>query len=68
MSEEDRKAHHQRSVFIKPWDGIKSMVEAFAILRAVERKYGRLREYKFIRVSWLLSVVLFTHILDSVHC
>ncbi|KZT01233.1 uncharacterized protein LAESUDRAFT_763933 [Laetiporus sulphureus 93-53] len=33
------------ALFIRAWDGIQSMPELFAIIRALERKYGRIREY-----------------------
>ncbi|KII95665.1 hypothetical protein PLICRDRAFT_170285 [Plicaturopsis crispa FD-325 SS-3] len=38
-----------RTVCIRPWHGVNSMTEGLAILRGVEKKYGRIREYRFIR-------------------
>lgn len=38
-------------IYVKPWDGIKSIAEAFAVLRGVEKHLGHLREYKFVHVS-----------------
>ncbi|KAI0937759.1 hypothetical protein AcW1_003834 [Taiwanofungus camphoratus] len=32
-------------LFVRPWDGISSMAEVFAMIRGIERKYGRIREY-----------------------
>jgi hypothetical protein len=39
-----------RTVFIRLWGGVQDMVEALAVLRAVEREYGPLRDYRFLRV------------------
>jgi hypothetical protein len=50
MTQEDRNLANMRTVFIRPWEPIKDMVEALAILRSIERKYGRIREYRFLRV------------------
>jgi hypothetical protein len=38
------------TVMVRLWGGVHDMVEAFAVLRAVEREYGALREYRFLRV------------------
>lgn len=37
-------------LFVRPWDGIPSMVDGFAMLRGIERKYGKIKTFKFIRV------------------
>ena len=42
---------HRRAVFVRPWDGISSMPELLAIVRGLERHYGRIREYGVVRVS-----------------
>lgn len=39
------------AVFIRPWEGISSMPELLAIVRGLERHYGRIREYGVARVS-----------------
>lgn len=41
----------QGTIFIRPWDGVKSMPEAFAIIRGVERKYGKIRDFMLMRVT-----------------
>ncbi|TFY61343.1 hypothetical protein EVJ58_g4562 [Rhodofomes roseus] len=38
-----------RSVFVRPWDGISSMPELLAMVRGIERHYGRIREYSVLR-------------------
>jgi hypothetical protein len=38
------------SVHIQAWETIGSMADAYAILRAIERKYGRIREFRVHRV------------------
>ncbi|KAH9949246.1 hypothetical protein B0H21DRAFT_729166 [Amylocystis lapponica] len=38
-----------RSVIVRPWDGISSMPEALALLRAIERRFGRIRDYSILR-------------------
>lgn len=40
-----------QSVLVKTWSFAESMADAFAIIRALEDKYGPLREYHFTRVS-----------------
>lgn len=40
----------KRSLYVRPRDGIVGMAEAMAYLRALERKYGKLRLYTFLRV------------------
>jgi hypothetical protein len=38
------------TLYIRPFDGITSMPEAFAVLRAVERRYGKMKHYQFVKV------------------
>jgi hypothetical protein len=40
----------QRSIHIRVWDHPASMADAFAIVRGVERKYGRIRDFAWTRV------------------
>ena len=40
----------KQSLYIRPWDGVTSMPEAFAILRSLEHKYGKFKYYQFLRV------------------
>lgn len=40
-----------QTIFVRPWDGISSMVELYAIIRGLERHFGRIREYQVGRVS-----------------
>ena len=37
-------------LYVRPWDGVTSTVEAFAIVRSIERRYGRLKWFHFLRV------------------
>ena len=37
-------------LFVRPWDGVPSMVDAFAMLRGIEKKYGKIRTFEFVRV------------------
>ena len=39
-------------IFVRPWDGVPSMIDGFAMLRGIESKYGKVRAFKFIRVCW----------------
>lgn len=38
------------SIFVRPWDGVPSMIDGFAMLRGIERKYGKIKAFRFIRV------------------
>lgn len=58
-------ANPSYGIFIKPWDGIKSIVEAYAVIRGVEKQYGQLREYKFMRVSIRCSLSRYATILNA---
>lgn len=42
--------NRSRTLYIRPFDGITSMPEAFAVLRAVERRYGKMKHFNFIKV------------------
>lgn len=37
-------------IFVRPWDGVPSMVDGFAMLRGIENKYGKVKAFKFTRV------------------
>lgn len=37
-------------IFVRPWDGVPSMIDGFAMLRGIESKYGKLKAFRFIRV------------------
>lgn len=39
----------RNSIYVRVWDYPKDPTEAFAILRGVERKYGKIREFKWMR-------------------
>lgn len=45
-------ARDKKVLYIRPWDGITSTPEAYAILRAIERRYGKLKHYHFLRVRY----------------
>jgi len=38
-------------LFVRPWDGIPSMPDAFAMVRGIERKYGKVKSFKLMRDS-----------------
>ena len=38
-------------VYVRSWDAINSMPEFFAMLRGVEKRFGRVREFRLNRVS-----------------
>ena len=56
----DRKTHKHNDrvstkgappkIFVRPWDGVPSMLDGFAMLRGIENKYGKVKAFKFIRV------------------
>lgn len=39
-----------RRLFVRTWDGVPSMPDGFAMLRGIEKKYGKIKTFKFIRV------------------
>lgn len=40
-----------KSIYVRAWDHPESMADALAILRGVERQYGRIQDFKWSRVS-----------------
>ncbi|KAF9782401.1 hypothetical protein BJ322DRAFT_218328 [Thelephora terrestris] len=36
-------------LFVRPWDGVPAMPDGFAMLRGIEKKYGKVKTFKFIR-------------------
>jgi hypothetical protein len=40
----------QRTIHVRAWEHPESMADAFAIVRGVERKYGRIRDFMWVRV------------------
>ncbi|KAI0062427.1 hypothetical protein BV25DRAFT_1825414 [Artomyces pyxidatus] len=47
-----RQAHLdtvQRTAFVRPWRNIGSLTEAFVYVRALERHYGKIRDFRFLR-------------------
>ena len=41
----------KRFAFIQTWEPFHSLADTWALLRAVERKYGKIVEVQFIKVS-----------------
>jgi len=37
------------TLFIRPWDGVTSTVEGLAVVRNLERRYGPIQDYQFLR-------------------
>ena len=46
----------KNSVYVRAWDSINSMPEFFAMVRGVEKRFGRVREFRIGRVSSLLRL------------
>ena len=42
---------YRRTAFIQTWEPIHGLADAWALLRAVERKYGKILEAQFVKVS-----------------
>ncbi|KAF9816797.1 hypothetical protein IEO21_03877 [Rhodonia placenta] len=47
-----------QTIFVRPWDGISSMVELYAIIRGLERHFGRIREYQVGRDTNVPNIYL----------
>ena len=41
----------RRTAFIQTWEPFHNLADAWALLRAIERKYGKVVEAQFIKVS-----------------
>ena len=52
------KDENRTRLWIRPWDGITSLPEGLAVVRAIERKYGKLKYYLFLRVRVATSLNL----------
>jgi hypothetical protein len=39
-------------IFVRPWDGVPSMLDGFAMLRGIESKYGKVKAFRFVRVCY----------------
>ncbi len=48
-------AKSDKNIYIRSWDDIGSMPEFFALLRGVEKRFGRVQEFRLPRVSLLTS-------------
>ena len=56
----DKKTHTRNDegcgvrprIFVRPWDGVPSMLDGFAMLRGIENKYGKIKTFAFVRVSF----------------
>ncbi|OBZ65078.1 hypothetical protein A0H81_14922 [Grifola frondosa] len=46
-----RQTETSRTIFVRSWDSIRSMSELFGMVRAIERKYGRVKEFHVARDS-----------------
>jgi len=57
-------------IFVRPWDGVPSMLDGFAMLRGIEDKYGKIRAFTFVRVSFASGsftlVLVWTQILTPI--
>jgi hypothetical protein len=43
------------TLFVRPWDGFKSLAHAFAVARELEKRFGPIRDIRIGRVSLLES-------------
>ena len=41
----------KRSAYIQTWEPLHNLADAWALLRAVERRYGKVLEAQFVKVS-----------------
>ena len=48
------KQKANRSAFIRTWEPLHNLADAWALLRVIERKYGKVAEAQFLKVSLLL--------------
>jgi hypothetical protein len=58
LEEEDRRVpvkHTSRTAFIRTWEPFRNIADAWALLRAVERKYGTVAEAHFLKVNSSVS-------------
>jgi hypothetical protein len=53
-----RDGRTQDSICIKTWENMGSIADVYAVVRAVERKYGRILEFRVRRVRLSLLHVL----------
>ena len=37
-------------IFVRPWDGVPSMLDGFAMIRGIENEYGKVKAFRFLRV------------------
>jgi hypothetical protein len=51
----------QRTIHVRAWEHPESMADAFAIVRGVERKYGRIRDFMWVRVRLQTRLSRFLH-------
>ncbi|KAF8484085.1 hypothetical protein JB92DRAFT_3131939 [Gautieria morchelliformis] len=54
---EDVRTFHPnpRMIFVRPWDGIPTISHAFAIVRDIERRFGKIQEFVVLRDPDVLS-------------
>ena len=48
---DDYESSRRKTAFIQTWDPFHNLADAFALLRAVERKFGKVEEAQFFKVS-----------------
>ena len=55
---------HPRIIFVRPWDGIATMAHAFAIACDIERRFGKIQEFKVLRVcgAEIRDIVFFLNV------
>ena len=47
------KNNNRRTAFIETWEPFRNLADAWALLRAVEHKYGKVEEAQFLKVNLL---------------
>jgi hypothetical protein len=63
---EGARTFHPRMIFVRPWDGIPTISHAFAIVRGIERRFGKIQEFVVLRVR--VSVFLNFYYMTDFEC
>lgn len=50
-----------RTAFLRPWDGINSVPEALAVVRGVEKHFGKVVDMQVVRVRFLPTLFCLPH-------
>jgi hypothetical protein len=56
------------TLFVRTWDGIPSIAHALAIIRGLESRYGKVREFRFGRVRCSLHLFHNSGLTENLGC